>query len=140
MKTKKTKTSQKQKDENLNSKNSKAIDKTAKLGSPTNSMFKGFADPEKARELLNGKTPNTYGTLDEVVYSDKLNGMTRFDLMEECSKRGIVPNQDEKRMKSNLIRAFREFVAIATRGVVKPVQKLDNHDEQTRRYIQTILG
>lgn len=101
---------------------------------------KGFDNPDKIREKMWGKEPNTYGTLEESVYRERLQGMTKWDLMQECSKRGLVPHDDNGRMIKRLMSQFKEFVAIATRGTKPAPKNFNKPSPKTQKYINSILG
>lgn len=52
-----------------------------------------------------------YGTLDEDVYSDKINEMNKTDLWSHASKLGLVPIDNTSLLKKTLISEFRKHVS-----------------------------
>jgi len=53
---------------------------------------------------------NKYGTMDEEIYTDKINEMNKTDLWSHASKLGLVPIDNTSLLKKTLLSEFRKHV------------------------------
>jgi hypothetical protein len=69
-----------------------------------------------------GDTGNSvYGTMNEQVYIDRIDGMNLSDMQTHASKVGIIPIDNRVMLRDRLLREFRKHVS----SYRKPIQEPD---------------
>jgi hypothetical protein len=54
---------------------------------------------------------NKYGTMDEVVYAERLKSMNKSDLQTHATQVGLVPVDDRERLTKRLLHEFKLYVS-----------------------------
>jgi hypothetical protein len=66
--------------------------------------------PSTLEQIWGDEGLTKYGTMDEDVYSNKINEMNKTDLWSHASKLGLVPIDNTSLLKRTLLSEFRKHV------------------------------
>lgn len=77
--------------------------------SQSHGMEQNFV-PSTLDQIWGDEGLSKYGTMDEDVYSDKINEMNKTDLWSHASKLGLVPIDNTSLLKKTLMSEFRKHV------------------------------
>jgi hypothetical protein len=75
--------------------------------------------PSTLEQIWGDEGLTKYGTMDEDVYSNKINEMNKTDLWSHASKLGLVPIDNTSLLKRTLLSEFRKHV----NGYKRPPEK-----------------
>jgi hypothetical protein len=64
-----------------------------------------------------------FGTTDENEFANKLKGMTRADLENFARKHGSIIVENSDRIRSELLKVFRNYVSLLQKPAAKPAAK-----------------